>query len=149
MSVKFTIDQFAYSLFSAAEKKNKTEEIEKSLGQLVQLYKKSPEFRFVLLSKRISKSQKSEILMKSLDEKISSISIEILNVLLENDRVGELTLLMRSYQLIGLEFTESKEFADNAYRFQGLDWQASIDRFHIPSVGVRSDLMELAQGLSK
>jgi len=54
MSVKFTIDQFAYSLFSAAEKKNKTEEIEKSLGQLVQLYKKSPEFRFVLLSKRIS-----------------------------------------------------------------------------------------------
>ena len=57
-------------------------------------------------------------------------------------------LLMRSYQLIGLEFSESKEFADNADRFKGLDWQASIDRFHIPSVVVRSDLIELAQGLS-
>ncbi len=107
MSVKFTTDQFAYSLFSAAEKKNKTEEIEKSLGQLVQLYKKNPEFRFVLLSKRISKSQKSEILMKSLDKKISSISIEILDVLLENDRVGELTLLMRSYQNIISEKSKS------------------------------------------
>ena len=55
---------------------------------------------------------------------------------------------MRSYQLIGFDFGESKEFADNAYRFKGLDWQASIDRFHIPSVGVRSDLIELAQGFS-
>ena len=74
--------------------------------------------------------------------------IETAKALVEFDERSWL-LLMRSYQLIGLEFTESKEFADNAYRFQGLDWQASIDRFHIPSVGVRSDLMELAQGLSK
>ena len=74
--------------------------------------------------------------------------IETAKALVEFDERSWL-LLMRSYQLIGLEFTESKEFADNAYRFQGLDWQASIDRFHIPSVGVRSDLMELAQGFSQ
>ena len=57
-------------------------------------------------------------------------------------------LMMRSCQLIGFDFGESKEFADNAYRFKDLDWQASIDRFHMPSVSVRSGLMELAQGLS-
>ena len=74
--------------------------------------------------------------------------IETAKALVEFDERSWL-LLMRSYQLIGLEFTESEEFADNAYRFQGLDWQASIDRFHIPSVGVRSDLMELAQGFSQ
>lgn len=73
--------------------------------------------------------------------------IETAKALVEFDERSWL-LLMRSYQLIGLEFTESKEFVDNADRFQGLDWQASIDRFHIPSVGVRSDLMELAHGLS-
>jgi len=45
--------------------------------------------------------------MKSLDKKISSISIEILDILLENDRVGELTLLMRSYQNIISEKSKS------------------------------------------
>jgi len=73
--------------------------------------------------------------------------IETAKALVEYDERSWL-LLMRSYQLLGLELSESKEFADNAYRFKGLDWQASIDRFHIPSAGVRSDLMELAEGLS-
>ena len=58
-------------------------------------------------------------------------------------------LLMRSYQLMGLEFTESKEFVDNAHRFKGLDWQVNIHRFHISSVDVQSDLMELAKGLGE
>ena len=74
--------------------------------------------------------------------------IETAKALVEFDERSWL-LLMRSYQLIGLEFTESKEFADNAYRFKGLDWQGSIDRFHIPSEGVRTDLMELAKALSE
>ena len=56
-------------------------------------------------------------------------------------------VLMRSYQLMGLDFTESKEFADTANRFKDLDWKASIHRFHIPSEDVQSDLMELAKGL--
>ena len=73
--------------------------------------------------------------------------IETAKALVEYDERSWL-LLMRSYQLLGLELRESKEFADNAYRFKGLDWQASIDRFHIPSAGVRSDLMELAEGLN-
>jgi len=73
--------------------------------------------------------------------------IETAKALVEFDERSWL-LLMRSYQLLGLEHSESKEFADNAYRFKGLDWQASIDRFHIPSAGVRSDLMELAEGLN-
>ena len=73
--------------------------------------------------------------------------IETAKALVEFDERSWL-LLMRSYQLIGLEFSESTEFAHNAHRFKGLDWQTSIDRFHIPSVDVRSDLMELAQGLS-
>ena len=73
--------------------------------------------------------------------------IETAKALVEFDERSWL-LLMRSYQLMGLEFSESTEFAHNAHRFKGLDWQASIDRFHIPSVVVRSDLMELAQGLS-
>ena len=73
--------------------------------------------------------------------------IETAKALVEYDERSWL-LLMRSYQLLGLEHSESKEFADNAYRFKGLDWQASIDRFHIPSAGVRSDLMELAEGFN-
>ena len=73
--------------------------------------------------------------------------IETAKALVEFDERSWL-LLMRSYQLLGLEHSESKEFADNAYRFKGLDWQASIDRFHIPSAGVRSDLMELAEGFN-
>jgi len=73
--------------------------------------------------------------------------IETAKALVEFDERSWL-LLMRSYQLIGLEFSESTEFAHNAQRFKGLDWQASIDRFHIPSASVRSDLMELAQGLN-
>ena len=73
--------------------------------------------------------------------------IETAKALVEYDERSWL-LLMRSYQLLGLELSESKEFADNAYRFKGLDWQASIDRFHIPSAGVCSDLMELAEGLN-
>lgn len=73
--------------------------------------------------------------------------IETAKALVEFDERSWL-LLMRSYQLIGLAFSESTEFAHNAQRFKGLNWQASIDRFHIPSVGVRSDLMELAQGLN-
>ena len=73
--------------------------------------------------------------------------IETAKALVEFDERSWL-LLMRSYQLLGLEYSESKEFADNAYRFKGLDWQASIDRFHIPSAGVRSDLMELAEDLT-
>ena len=51
--------------------------------------------------------RKNQLNIESLDKKISSISIEILDVLLENDRVGELTLLMRSYQNIISEKSKS------------------------------------------
>ena len=72
--------------------------------------------------------------------------IETAKALVEFDERSWL-VLMRSYQLMGLDFTESKEFADNASRFTGLDWQASIHRFHIPSVDVQSDLIKLAEDL--
>ena len=72
--------------------------------------------------------------------------VETAKALVEFDERSWL-VLMRSYQLMGLDFTESKEFADNASRFTGLDWQASIHRFHIPSVDVQSDLIKLAEDL--
>jgi TolB-like protein len=74
--------------------------------------------------------------------------IETAKALVEFDERSWL-LLMRSYQLMGLEFTESKEFVDNADRFKGLDWLANIHRFHISSVDVQSDLMELAKSLGE
>ena len=74
--------------------------------------------------------------------------IETAKALVEFDERSWL-VLMRSYQLMGLDFTESKEFTGNAHRFRDLDWQASIHRFHIPSEDVQSGLTELAEGLSK
>ena len=74
--------------------------------------------------------------------------VETAKALVEFDERSWL-ILMHSYQLMGLEFTESKEFADNADRFKGLDWQASIHRFHIPSINVQSNLMELAKSLGQ
>ena len=58
MAINRTANRFAQALYSVAAKKNNVIEIKSSLEQLVNLYRKNPEFRFILLSKRIDKNQK-------------------------------------------------------------------------------------------
>ena len=49
MAINRTANRFAQALYSVAEKKNNVIGIKSSLEQLVNLYRKNPEFRFILL----------------------------------------------------------------------------------------------------
>jgi len=109
MAINFTTNQFAQSLYTVAEKKDNVFGIKDSLEQLVNLYRKNPEFRFVLLSKRIEKSQKSQILRNSLAGKMDSLAIEILEILLDKDSIRELPAVMNRYQNIVSEKTRSAQ----------------------------------------
>jgi F-type H+-transporting ATPase subunit delta len=107
MAINRNANRFAQSLFFVAEQKDKVFEIQTSLEQLVNLYKKNAEFRFILLSKRIEKNQKSKILRDSLTGKINMNALEILEFLLNNDSIKYLPLILNRYQLILSEKTES------------------------------------------
>ena len=58
MAISRNSNRFAQALYSVAEKKNNVNDVKSSLEQLMKLYRKNPEFRFILLSKRIEKNQK-------------------------------------------------------------------------------------------
>ena len=53
--------QYAQALFSVSEKQGNTAEVLDSLEQLVHLYRRNAQFRFVLLSKRIDREKKMQI----------------------------------------------------------------------------------------
>ncbi|MAJ45480.1 MAG: ATP synthase F1 subunit delta [Candidatus Marinimicrobia bacterium] len=109
MAFNFTTSQFARSLFTVAENKDDVFEVKYSLEQLVKLYRKNPEFRFILSSKRIEKTQKLQILKNVLTGRIDSLAIEILNILLDKDIVRELPAIMSRYQNIVSEKTKSAQ----------------------------------------
>lgn len=131
MAINFTTNQFAQSLYAVAEKKDNVFGIKDSLEQLVNLYRKNPEFRFVLLSKRIEKSQKSQILRNSLAGKMDNLAIEILEILLDKDSIRELPAVMNRYQNIVSEKTKSAQVSvtvsDSIGEQQVSDLQKSIE----------------------
>ena len=65
----------------------------------MKLYRKNPEFRFILLSKRINKNQKVKILKDSLMGKINATALELTEILLENDSIRELPYINNRYHL--------------------------------------------------
>ena len=103
MAINRTANRFAQALYSVTEKKDNVLEIKTSLEQLVKLYRKNPEFRFILLSKRIHKNQKVKILKDSLINKINATALELAEILLENDSIRELPYINNRYQLFVLE----------------------------------------------
>jgi F-type H+-transporting ATPase subunit delta len=109
MAINFTSNRFAQSLYLVSKQKNNVFDIKSSLEELVNLYRKNPEFRFILLSKRIEKSQKILILKKSLNGKVSGIALEILEVLLDKDSIKELPAILNKFRLIVLDKTESAQ----------------------------------------
>ena len=100
MAINRTANRFAQALYSVTEKKDNVLEIKTSLEQLVKLYRKNPEFRFILLSKRIDKNQKIKILKDSLMDKIKATILELAEILLENDSIRELPAIYSRYQLL-------------------------------------------------
>ena len=66
---------------------------------MMKLYRKNPEFRFILLSKRINKNQKVKILKDSLMGKINATALELTEILLENDSIRELPYINNRYHL--------------------------------------------------
>ena len=100
MAINRTANRFAQALYSVTEKKDNVLEIKTSLEQLVKLYRKNPEFRFILLSKRIDKNQKVKILKDSLMDKINTTALELAEILLENDSIRELPAIYSRYQLL-------------------------------------------------
>ena len=131
MAINRNVNRIAQSLFSVAEKKNSVFEIKISLEHLVNLYRKNAEFRFILLSKRIEKNQKSKILKNSLKDKLNSNAFEILDFLLESDNVRDLPAILTRYQKIMFEKTESSQVSvtvSNAMDEQSkTDLQQSIE----------------------
>lgn len=103
MAINRTANRFAQALYSVTKKKNNVLEIKTSLEQLVKLYRKNPEFRFILLSKRIIKNQKIKILKDSLVNKININALGLVEIILENDSVRELPAIYSRYQLLILE----------------------------------------------
>ena len=109
MAVNRAANRFANALFTIAEQKNNIFGIKTSLEQLVKLYRKNAEFRFIVLSKRIEKKQKIEILKNSIVGKINSNAFELIKMLLDMDIIRELPLINNRYQLIALDKKESSK----------------------------------------
>ena len=79
MAVNRAANRFANALFTIAEEKNNIFGIKTSLEELVKLYRKNAEFRFIVLSKRIEKKQKIKILKNSIVGKINS-KVDIIEI---------------------------------------------------------------------
>tara|TARA_B100001029_G_C15044195_1_gene445880 strand:+ start:563 stop:1102 length:540 start_codon:yes stop_codon:yes gene_type:complete len=131
MAINVVSNQFAQSLYVIAKDKDNIYGIKSLLEQLVNLYRKNPEFRFILLSKRIEKSQKLKILNKSLVGKIDNIGIEIIEILLEKDSIRELPEILRRFQQIVFDKTESSQVSitvsSSIGKQQIIDFQKSLE----------------------
>ncbi|MBC8197627.1 MAG: ATP synthase F1 subunit delta [Candidatus Marinimicrobia bacterium] len=109
MAISRNANRFAQALYSVAEKKNNVFDVKSSLEQLMKLYRKNPEFRFILLSKRINKNQKIKILKDSLSNKVNIITLELIEILLVNDCINELPAINSRFQLFVSEKMETAQ----------------------------------------
>ncbi len=72
--------------------------------------------------------------------------IETARAIVELDERSWL-LLMRSYELRGLNIRESKEFEANIQYMSRVDWPSIIERFHLSSNSLKKDLVRLSQSI--
>ena len=101
--------QYAQALFSVSEKQGNTAEVLDSLEQLVHLYRRNAQFRFELLSKRIDREKKMQIVRSALDGKVLGIALELMDVLFEREGIIHLTDITGKYSRL---VSESKEYAE-------------------------------------
>lgn len=101
--------QYAQALFSVSEKQGNTAEVLDSLEQLVHLYRRNAQFRFVLLSKRIKREKKMQIVRSALDGKVLGIALELMDVLFEREGIIHLADITGKFSRL---VSESKEFAE-------------------------------------
>lgn len=96
----FGIDgRYATALYSAASKKNKLEQVDNNLKQLLDLQQKDTKFREFLVNPLIKPAQKREILGKSLAGKLNldELTLNLITVLSENGRMKLFSSVARSF----------------------------------------------------
>lgn len=98
--------QFAQALFSVSEKQGKTSEVLDSLEQLVHLYRRNAQFRFVLLSKRIPRDKKIQIVRAALNGKVLAIALEMMEILFERDAVIHLAEITDKFSRLESEIND-------------------------------------------
>ena len=104
-----TAYQYAKALFTISEKQADSSQVLDSLKQLVHLYRKNAHFRFVLISKRIKRKNKIQIVRAVLSEKISLIILEMLEILCERDSVNQLSDISEQFSRL---VSESNDFSN-------------------------------------
>ena len=88
------VNKYAKVLFNTATKNNMASDVRGGLSSIIKIAKSVPEFNHILFTKNTSGSDKKNILSNVLKDKISSLSLELLMILVENDEVqliGDIT----------------------------------------------------------
>ena len=89
--------KYAKALHSISKESQCIEETIKNLQSLSSIYSSSSEFRLFLYSKRILAKKKVEILHKVLLNEFSSLELDLLNQLIENDNINLLKPIIKQF----------------------------------------------------
>tara|TARA_B100001250_G_C19800070_1_gene790613 strand:+ start:1657 stop:2208 length:552 start_codon:yes stop_codon:yes gene_type:complete len=81
------VNRYAKVLFNAAVENNIAGDVRGGLIAIAKIAKSIPEFNHILFTKNISGSDKKNILSNILRGKMSSLVIELLMILIENDEI--------------------------------------------------------------
>ena len=107
MANKSYINKYAKALFESSLKNNSMRNVRDGLNALVRIIKSIPEFNHVLLTRNASKTNKKNILLNVLNNRIDALVIELLIILIDNDEVQLLEDITNKYsQLINLDSKE-------------------------------------------
>ena len=100
MSSIRTIRIYARILFKSAVEAKDLQGVKDRFAKIDLLHKKIPEFRLLLISKRISQSQKLAVLSEILKDNGSQFDIEFIKILTENGEIGNLSEILNSFFLL-------------------------------------------------
>ena len=104
---KSYVNKYAKALFDVSVKNNSTRDVQKGLNFIDKITKSIPEFNHTLYTKNTSKSNKINILFNVLSDKINSLVIELLTILIDNDEVQLFSDIANKYnRLISLDSEE-------------------------------------------
>jgi len=107
MANNIHVNKYAKALFNVALDNNSLTDVKESLNSIGKISKTIPEFNHILYTKNTSALNKKNILFNVLHDNVSSLVMELLIILIENDQIQLFADIINKYnKLINLSSRE-------------------------------------------
>lgn len=89
---------YGTALFAASEDLNNTDEVDKELNEMIDIFKENPDFFELLKSPAVPNDEKKIILDKVFSKQVSETLLNFLYVLLDKRRIGGFFGMVKSFE---------------------------------------------------